>query len=393
MSLPPPDVLHFHWNRTREGQRQLMHIQLHEALANFRYATNMNWASLYVSHISEDGRPLYRISDDPDAAGLNWLTVYYGDYYRLARQWRDWFIMIDNVRQHPDYDRLPDGCKSRLISAWGWAVALHNKSAARMKDLIAEQQTALDSLHLTDFEQALHHLAISQACRYIRQSDQGFTHIQRAIDLISLDESPFYALLSRESLGDLYYVMHLTHEGYGDKAEQIYSETESLARELGSGIDVTMNGYNLGWLYAEREDYHQALAHFRRGEDDAQHLTEYERSLIKYGMGYVYHCLGEEEWALDCLYAAVEYFQDQTLVMTAACLNLIAGIVENEDTQHALERATDALDAIRQTDNPVQRHHITLRLARLSQQQGFYRAAIRYAVEARDIRRMTGMKR
>lgn len=325
---------------------------------------------------------------------LNWAGLYLIEYYIQRRAWEYWNALYRLILQDSDYASLPDFCKSRLISAHGWGQILHGKTGKNLYEQINEQRTALNELEISDFNKALHHMVLGQIYRQLRDEDRAVKHLQNAIELITLDEEPFYALLAREFIGDLYYFLNQKGPMYFTKAMDIYRETESLARHYGYGIDFTAQAYNLGWVYAEMDNMEKALFEFDRGYAEAKTaLTEYEQAQYQYGLGYVYLMMGDRLRAIYNLENSLKFFVGESHIMSAACISLLVVIYERDgDTEMALDRIEDALANLTKADNPIQLHHALRRSALLNFRYGSKLRSTYHFIKMLRLRRSLGLK-
>src|SRR5690606_38242792 len=86
----------------------------------------------------------------------------------------------------------------RLISARGRAQIM--SKGGNLREIEAEQRTALNTLRLGDFERALHHLQLGENYRQRRQLAAAIEQFECAIELLPPEHEPYYAIRARENL-------------------------------------------------------------------------------------------------------------------------------------------------------------------------------------------------
>jgi tetratricopeptide (TPR) repeat protein len=355
------------WQWLQEGHHEMRAGRYLPAMDAYRRALRHDLRLVYHVGANRSG---WHISPQPEPQALNWACIYLGEYFVKTRLWDAWNQLAHLVFSHPGFSALPADQKSRLIGLRGMSAYIYGRKQLTIAQVIHQQQRALRRLAPTGLNAAIHHLVLGLNYSRLRQFETALTWLNRMQGLITLDEEPYYFLLSREFTASTYYYMNKKHPRYFNTAIEVYTATEAQIRQR-SAVDWSANAYNLGWVYAEMGRLDDAQTQFEAGCEEAnQSLDRFEKGCYPYGLGYVALCQGNLDQAEAHLLEALRQFGGHFFGHAAAVLNLLASVyVKKGDDDRALNRLGDALDNLDRANNPLQRYHVVRQLVHLHRRQ------------------------
>ncbi len=380
------------WDRLRQAHEHMRRAEVTAGMALYRALVQDGFDRYFTEG-------LWPLHDTPDRPSLVWACIYLAEYCIKMRTWAGWSYLSQRYVFSNPALRLTDGERSRLIGIRGQA-QLYARGG-NLQKIAAEQRAALGTLQLTDFERGLHHLVLGEIERQFRHAGPSFAEFERALALLSLETGPFYYIRVRENTAVVYDYLKDTNPDYAERAEAVYHEIDRIVDTLGAGAAAERQSYNLGWVYAETQQFDRAMAAFERGyANAARQELSYDQSLNEYGQAFVYLCRDQPDVAVTLLQRARRTFwasaselttatgEPVSPMMTAVCSNLLAlaydALGQPDD---ALREAEKALAFQRQIDSPVQLHNALTSLATLYRKQRRWLPAARYGLEERLLRR------
>lgn len=374
------------WRTLHTAHRLIRQADVDEAMHKYqRVLRNIS------THLTPAGASDWlALRDDPDEPSLNWACVLLSEYYINLRVWHAWRELAQQVFAHPDYERLSDHAKSRLLSTWAF-------SRTRQEDwqsIEAQQLHALNTFQLTAFERALHHIALGSLYQVAMKLRESLEHLEQAGSLISPDTEPYYAIRVRMFLAHTYGRM-----GQPAKGVEILDGIHDFVRQLGDRAGQENQYYGRGWLLMQMGEVEAASESFHRGLSNAyKHNMYYHIGLNQYGIGVTANKLGRKDEAIEYLNQALASFRRTdhlvltmntrvrepiSRLMTALCLNNLA-VVEEESGHiaEAADRMQEALFWFAGSKDIDQALELALDASRIFRKASRWRQALRYSATA-----------
>lgn len=349
----------------RQMQREKIIKQLEIANAELRLGRSLKASHLYKQVLKKNVLKIFYDADDAygweirpsSAVSFNRAVVLLSDYFSQSTPSGEWFRISSVLINHPAYQSLEINARIQIDLV---TIEQNISRQINLTQTIDRISKYLEYPNITNVIEGFIHHVISRLAVLIRDEELAFVHQAQAEKLVSLEQESYYHLLVHQQLGTIYYMLNNDRQHYYEKAIQIYSETEEQARMLDMGHDFTYNGYNLGWIYAELEQFEEAIEQFTRTIMEAESThNEIMVAKCEYGLGHVYSCLEDYDKSIEYLEDALLYFFDESYLYTAACLNLFAGsLLAIGNIDQAIIRLNYASDNLAKADNPVQLHHV-----------------------------------
>lgn len=306
-------------------------------------------------------------------------------YYFHARDWRG-FSRLYTIYSNHTGDLSPDND----MIVWVETVNLYNRifHNGNLEEITKQVENYLTLPFLTEISRALLHYVLTMTYRLLRDEKKALFHITQSLNIISLEEEPYFYVFFLEGQAAIYYFLNQGREHYFHKAIDLFNESEQLAREVAKGYDFTHNAYNLGWCEAELGNYKVAGQYFEQGLAVAISSQEiYIQAQSHYGLGYINLEEKKYDTALKHLYKALAYFVSTSYLMTGVSLYIMSMCYTGKgDYTSALDRLDNALDNLNKVQNPVQRRHVCRQFSIVYYKDGQYLNALAYFLKTYYLR-------
>lgn len=358
---------------------------------------------------------------DSQQPSLIWALVYLSEYYIETKLWHEWLALlqkcferyvgttlsvdsIDNLRMLVISANPPNPSEllSRLVSMVGWAIV--NTKFYSLRAVTDAQLEFLAQNQLGDFEKGLHYILLTYTTRKLRQRELSLHYGEQAIQALQTNIEPYHAVRARIMFASVYDYFKDYRANYSDIALAYYAQVEALITTTIPQLSPKKPYYSQGWTFIEINQPMKAVNRFELGMIATKETgLEIEHARNQYGLASALMQLAREETIVkkilrmlqkkpatkvpnreDNLRMALEHLEQARLVfgirtasrdisplMMVVCLHTEAIIYENfsiyeDNLAKALLKAQKGFEWLKlYVDDPVQKHNITRRLAKL----------------------------
>ena len=419
------DASKLDWEKLVEAHHLMRQGYVAESMKHYRELLDENTRDLKARFETSTWVQVYG-SEQPS---LIWALILLSEYYIETNLWDEWLILysrcfewytkknaqfspgvaetviilVEQVSQLTREELLSKQQTSwmeiisKLVSISGWATI--STRYYSLKSVTNSQLKMLEYQHISNLERGLHYVLLTYTFMKQREKSLALYYGEEATKILTLENEPYYAVRARIMLASVYDYFKDYSSQYAGIALVKYHEIEQVILSSYPQLEPKIPYYSEGWTLIEIENFRDAVHRFKLGIQIArQSNLDFSCASNQYGLASALMQIGRREndgstyfrEALDYLEMARRVFgikvrtRDVSPLMMVVCLHTEAIIYEHfsiyeGNLAKALSKAQKGFEWLKlYVDDPVQKHNIIRRLAKINFkkkkwfQAGFY---------------------